>query len=68
MEEKEKKPRKPKTKIAAAKKLLNKNVKINTKIVFGDDGEVRYKLFSTLCIFFLLSHFLVPVVQLKQML
>ena len=38
---KEKKPRKPKTKIAAAKKVLNKNVKINTKIVFGEDGEVR---------------------------
>jgi len=35
-----------KTKIAAAKKVLNKNVKINTKIVFDDEGEVRYKLLS----------------------
>ena len=44
--QKERKPKKPKTKIAAAKKILNKNVKINTKIVFDDEGEVRYKLFN----------------------
>jgi len=43
---KERKPKKLKTKVGAAKKVLNKNVKINTKIVFDDEGEVRYKLFS----------------------
>lgn len=37
--EKEKKSRKPKSKIAVAKKILNKNVKVNTKIVFDDEGE-----------------------------
>lgn len=37
--EKEKKLRKPKSKIAVAKKILNKNVKVNTKIVFDDEGE-----------------------------
>lgn len=37
--EKEKKSKKPKSKIAVAKKILNKNVKINTKIVFDDQGE-----------------------------
>ena len=44
--EKEKKPKKPKSKVAAAKKLLNKNVKTNTKIVFDDEGEVTFKLFG----------------------
>ena len=38
------KTKKLKTKIAAAKKLLNKNVKLNTKIVFDEEGEVRLKL------------------------
>lgn len=38
------KTKKPKTKIAAAKKLLNKNVKLNTKIMFDEEGEVRLKL------------------------
>ena len=51
-----------------AKKILNKNMKINTKIVFGDDGEVRYNLFITFSGFLLLSHFIVAVIQLKQML
>lgn len=37
--EKGKKSRKPKSKIAVAKKILNKNVKVNTKIVFDDEGE-----------------------------
>lgn len=37
--EKEKKSKKPKSKIAVAKKILNKNVKVNTKIVFDDEGE-----------------------------
>jgi len=50
--QKERKPKKPKTKIAAAKKILNKNVKINTKIVFDDEGEVRYKMFSLHVLFF----------------
>ena len=43
-EENELKTKKQKTKIAAAKKLLNKNVKLNTKIVFDEEGEVRLKL------------------------
>ena len=43
-EENELKTKKLKTKIAAAKKLLNKNVKLNTKIVFDEEGEVRLKL------------------------
>ncbi|XP_073227769.1 probable ATP-dependent RNA helicase DDX10 [Porites lutea] len=38
-EENELKTKKLKTKIAAAKKLLNKNVKLNTKIVFDEEGE-----------------------------
>lgn len=33
------KTKKLKTKVAAAKKLLNKNVKLNTKIVFDEEGE-----------------------------
>lgn len=44
MEENELKTKKPKTKIATAKKLLNKNVKLNTKIVFDEEGEVMLKL------------------------
>ena len=40
--QKEKKTRRPKTRVAAAKKLLNKNVKLNTKIVFDEEGEVRF--------------------------
>ena len=43
-EENELKTKKLKTKIAAAKKLLNKNVKLNTKILFDEEGEVRLKL------------------------
>ena len=43
-EENELKTKKLKTKIAAAKKLLNKNVKLNTKISFDEEGEVRLKL------------------------
>ena len=43
-EENELKTKKLKTKIASAKKLLNKNVKLNTKIVFDEEGEVRLKL------------------------
>ena len=34
------KPRRTKTKTSSAKTLLNKNIKVNTKIVFGEDGEV----------------------------
>ena len=39
--EKEKRTKRPKSKIAVAKKILNKNVKTNTKIVFDEEGEVR---------------------------
>lgn len=69
MVQKESKPKKPKTKIAVAKKILNKNVTINTKIVFDDEGEVRYKLFNMLCTFYfiLLRDVLVAVNRLKQM-
>ena len=52
MVEKEKNPKKPKTKISAAKKILNKNVKINTKIAFDEEGEVRDELFIMLCRFY----------------
>lgn len=66
------KSKKPKTKISAAKKILNKNVKINTKIVFDDEGEVRYKLFNTcmLCTFYLMlpRDVVVSLKWLKQML
>lgn len=40
--EKEKKTKRPKTRVATTKKLLNKNVKVNTKIVFDEEGEVRF--------------------------
>lgn len=43
-EENELKTKKLKTKIAAAKKLINKNVKLNTKIVFDEEGEVGLEL------------------------
>lgn len=43
-EENKLKTKKQKTKVAAAKKLLNKNVKLNTKILFDEEGEVRLKL------------------------
>ena len=65
--QKERKPKKPKTKIAAAKKILNKNVKINTKIVFDDEGEVRYKLFNILCTLrFLLRDVFVVAARLRE--
>ena len=38
------KTKRPKTRIALAKKQLNKGVKLNTKVVFNDEGEVRYLL------------------------
>lgn len=38
------KTKRPKTRISLAKKQLNKGVKLNTKVVFNDEGEVRYLL------------------------
>ena len=32
---------KKKSKVALAKKILNKKIKVNTKIVFDEEGEVR---------------------------
>ena len=42
MSEKSKKKEKSLTKYAIAKKLQKKNLKVNTKVVFDEEGEVRY--------------------------
>lgn len=43
-EGKKKKNKKPLTKVAAAKKALKKRVVPNTKLVFDEEGEVRFLL------------------------